>query len=148
MLKYYQKRFTIKNYSTLNFVKLFDFETIVDNNLTSYYAVDYGAGKIIRINENWEFLSIKTIAYGCFIKLVENEFFISSESGILKTDKDLNIIKIFLNGTLYRGLYYNETSKNIFGVCWNAYIIEIFDKNFNLLDSISTGSYNPFGLNR
>jgi hypothetical protein len=141
MLKYYQKRFTVKIFN-----HLVDFETIVDNNVTSYYAVDYGAGKIIRFNENWEFLSIKTLA-GCFIKLVENEFFISSDSGILKTDKDLNILKTFSSGTVYRGLYYNESSKNIFVVKRDANLIEIFNKNLTLLDSISTGSYPPFGLN-
>jgi hypothetical protein len=51
MLKNYQKRFTIKN-----LIKLFDFETIVDNNVTLYYAVDYDANNIIRFNENWEYL--------------------------------------------------------------------------------------------
>ncbi len=94
---------------------LIDFETKVENNVTLYYAMDYGAKNIVRFNENWEYLSIKAIA-GCFIKLVENEFFLSSDSGILKTDKDLNIIKTFSSGTIYRGLYYNESSKNIFGV--------------------------------
>jgi hypothetical protein len=141
MLKYYQKRFTVKN-----FIMLIDFETKVENNVTLYYAMDYGAKNIVRFNENWEYLSIKAIA-GCFIKLVENEFFLSSDSGILKTDKDLNIIKTFSSGTIYRGLYYNESSKKIFGVKRDANLIEILNQNLTLLDSISTGSYIPFGLN-
>ncbi len=141
MLKYYKKRFKI-----INFNRLVDFEIIVDNNVTSYYVMDYSANNIVKFNENWEYLSIKAIA-GCFIKLVENEFFLSSDSGILKTDKDLNIIKTFSSGTVYRGLYYNETSKNIFVVRWGTYIIEKFDLNLTLLDSISTGSYPPYALN-
>jgi hypothetical protein len=64
---------------------LVDFETIVDNNVTSYYAVDYGANNIVQFNENWEYLSNKTLVKGSYIKLVDNEFFISSDSGILKT---------------------------------------------------------------
>ncbi len=126
---------------------MFDFETIVDNNVTSYYAVDFNADSIVRFNENWEYLSNKTFVKGCFIKLVENEFFISAGSGIIKTDKDLNIIKTFSSGIAYRGLYYNETSKKFFVVGWGAYKIEIFDLNLTLLDSISTGSNDPFGLN-
>jgi hypothetical protein len=141
MLKYYQKRFTIKNFN-----RLFDFETIVDNNVTSYYAMDSAANTIVKFNEIWEFLSNKTLA-GYYIKLVDNEFFLSVDSGIVKTDKDLNIIKTFSSGNYYRGLYYNETSKNIFVARWSAYIIEKFDLNLTLLDSISTGSNDPYGLN-
>ncbi len=94
ILKNYQKKQTIKAYSTYQFSELTDFEQIVDVGITTYYAVDYTNNHIVSFNEYWEFQRFKiTISRSVYIKAVNSDLYISADNYFYKTDKYLNVIK-------------------------------------------------------
>jgi hypothetical protein len=112
-LENYQNRFKITGYSTFQFTALVDFEEIIEANLTTYYAVDFGNSHVVLFNENWEYQTYKTTSIqGSFVKVVDNELYIVGDSNFYKTDKDVNVTESYQNsGAVYRGLYFNKRQR-------------------------------------
>ncbi len=68
-------------------------------------------------NENWEYQKNISFIGNCLTYAIEvgNELFLTGDHAVYKTDKSLNIINAFyINGTGYRGIYYNKTSDLIY----------------------------------
>ncbi len=85
MLKYYQKRFTIKN--------LIDWLILKQKLITTcHYIMLWTMVQTILLNSmkignTFQSNHVIQSIQSCFIKLVDNEFFSSADSGIIKTDE-------------------------------------------------------------
>jgi hypothetical protein len=147
MLQNYQKKLRLTGYSTYLFNFLIGFEEINEEN-TMYYITDYINNHVIMFNGSWIYQTFKSFTKPTYLKAIENELFISGDNYFCKTDKNLNVIKTYSNlAVRYRGIYYNQTSSNLVVTGFQSNQILFFDRNLTLLNSVSTNTYNPYGIN-
>ena len=137
---------TINTYSGMNFTNLNGFGYLVDTN-TTYYVLDYFGSRIIMFNENWEYLSFRSLIYPLNMITVNNTLFISAKGYIYKTDKYLNIISQYYSAsTAYRGLYLNSSSNTIYVAGQFNQTIYEFDLNLTFVDSFPTPAHSPWSI--
>ncbi len=121
------------------------------SNPIQYYVTHYHQGKIFVFDENWNYVSNKSLFHNVeYMIPVGNYFYISDYFNIWKTDQQLNVL-IRYNSTgsshEYRGLYYNSTNDLIYVASSYFEVINVFNLNLTLNDSISTTPYQPWSIN-
>ena len=130
----------------MTFTSLCGFGYLVDSN-TTYYALDYNANRIVIYDENWQYLTFKNLTYPAYMITVNNSLYIAAKNFIYKTDKYLNITKQYNSTSAgYHGLYYNSSSNTIYVASYLKYLIDVFDLNLNLVDSINISTYQPWSI--
>ena len=78
---------------------------------------------------------------------VSNSLYISAGTFIYKTDKYLNMTNKYYNASAcYLGLYFNSSNNTIYVAEYSYFKIYVFDLNLNLVDSVSTSTYQPYSL--
>ena len=146
VMKNYTLQDTIKTYSGMNFSWLIGFGYLVDTN-TTYYALDYGANRIIIFDENWKYLTYKNLNKPAYMITVNASLIISGNNNIYKTDKYMNNVNLYNNpSALYRGLYFNSSSNSIYVAVNTRSAIDVLDLNLTLVDSIPTSTYQPWSI--
>ena len=135
------------SYNGHSFVGLVGFGKLIDSNST-YYVADFSDSKVIMFDENWNFLIYKTFINPAYILIINSTLYISGNSNVFKTDKDLNILKQFDANVspTYRGIDFNPTNKVIYVASSSFSRIDIFDLNLTLTDNINTSPYQPYAL--
>jgi hypothetical protein len=121
------------------------------SNSIQYYVTNYMQQKIFGFDENWNYVSNKSLfPYVEYMIPVGNYFYISGYFNIWKTDRQLNVLLQY-NSTGsspgYSGLYYNSTNALIYVASSYFEVINVFNLNLTLNDSISITSYRPWSIN-
>jgi hypothetical protein len=147
LFQVYQHRYLINKFNNQGTTCLHGFDWIQDSTGTYIYISDYSNDNIIIFNENWEYKkSSSNIIRPAFIKVINDEVFITADGGVYKTDKNVNIMLSYLSsGMKFRGIYYNVTSDLIYVDADNLKIF-VFNRNLGLLSSLDTIGYNPYAI--
>ena len=108
-------------------------------NTTYYYISDYIAFKIYMFDDNWTFIASKSYNSPLYMITVDSNLYISSDTNVYKTDEILNLVSQYNASGLvyYRGLYLDSSRGVIYIVANHLGVIQIFDLNLLMNDSIS-----------
>ena len=93
-----------------SFGNLIGFGMYISLNTTYYYVMDVGTSKVYIFNDEWSFISFKTITAPCNMISIGNSLYMTGVYNVWKVDKDLNfLINYQPNGNypVYRGMSYN-----------------------------------------
>ncbi len=72
---------------------------------------------------------------------INNEYFITGNNGIYKTDKYFNLVDSYIStGASYTSIYYNSTSDILYVVVQYSSRIDLFYRNLTFISSISLTS--------
>jgi hypothetical protein len=120
------------------------------SNPIQYYVTEYWQGKIFVFDENWNYISTKSsFSYVNYMIPVGNYFYITGNDNIYKTDQQLNVLIRYdstRSYTDYRGLYYNSTNNLIYIAAKYLEMIQVYNLNLTLNDSISITPYQPYSI--
>lgn len=107
-------------------------------NSSYYYVVEAFLNGIMIFNDQWEFQYVKnyTNPLPYFLIAIDQYAYISSNTKFCKTDLNLNVQKCY-SGFSYRSIYYNKIDQMLYVVNYQKQRIDKFDKNLNLLKSIT-----------
>ncbi len=115
---------------------------------TSYYVIDFGAGRVYILNDDWSFVSYKKFNYPACMITIGSSIYMTGQSNIWKLDEDLNILIQYnsTNGTSskYRGISYNSKTGFIFVAPISLTEIQVFDLNLQYSHNISVSPYKPY----
>jgi hypothetical protein len=144
----YQLRNTITKYNSNTFNTVHGFCSIVDTNITTYYALDHANQKVVMFNEYWEYQNASFVGFNVANAIsVEKELYITGNNYIQKRDKNLNWVTQFYNINInFRGIYYNKTNDLIYVGISNIQEIYLFDRNLTKLRTISTPGYATLAI--
>jgi hypothetical protein len=118
----------------------------MDSSKTRYYIPDWQNNKIYILNDEYQFISQKSIYYPIGIISIGNNMYISGYANVWKTDKDLNVLLQFNKISGYYDIYYNSTNSLMYITAFYSNSIHVFDLNLNLVDTISTPPFNPWSI--
>jgi hypothetical protein len=138
-------KFSIKSFKNTSFLYLRNFETVVLNQTVYYYVPDLHNDCIIIFDENWNYLNHTAFSSPYFIKKATDNFYISNNVGIYKTDMNLIAVSSY-NTTGYRSIYYNSTDKTVIAINIGG-TINYFNENLTLSESLNLGISSPIGIN-
>jgi hypothetical protein len=116
---------------------------IMDDANATYYALDYlntTHNNFVLYNRNWTYLTYKTMSiYNPYsIQYINNEYFITGNNGIYRTDKYLNLVNSYIKaGAVYTSTYYNSTSDILYVARAGSNWIDLFYRNLTFISSIS-----------
>ncbi len=154
-----------------------NFEIVSINEKNHYFTAIYPDISIIQWNTNWTFIqSLTRFELGkhpSYMKVIDSKLFISTDEILFKaTLNEFDILKSFeKKKTWYRGIYYNETNKEIY-ICAqpakssirdltqkadteqcndgiitsNGNSIDIFNTDLNFKDSIDLRNNTPYRI--
>ena len=77
---------------------------------------------------------------------VNQSIYITDTAFLYQTDLYLNIIKM-IDIYNYHSIVYNSFDNRLYASSFDLLAIVIYDLNLNLIDSLSTLSYEPWSLN-
>ena len=119
------------------------------SNPIRYYVTNYDHHKIFVFDEDWVYFSEKSsFNQATYMISIGNNFYITGERNVWKTDAQLNVSITHTNLTAgYYGLYYNSTNNLIYVAALNLKVIQVFSLNIALNDTISTSAYQPVSIN-
>jgi hypothetical protein len=137
------------NYSNIStdFNQLRTFNYICTS-FQGYFVIDYGYSKIIKLSQNFSFVSSYYLSDVRFIITLNNsntiEIFVSSYDGVFKFNIALTPIGYYYRSFYeFNGLYYNQTGDYILA-CSNAYYIEFLRRDdLTFIKYLSTKPYYP-----
>ena len=114
----------------------------LDKGRTFYYVLDWSGNKVLRYDDNWNFIEYKNYSYPFHMIVVNTSIYIIGEY-IYKTDKYLNFIKSGGNRGSIRGIYYNQEDNNIYvAMCLNdVKRIDILNLGLKSVDYIDLSPY-------
>ena len=147
MLNNYSKRFSLTSFGGVNWNYLTGFEQIVTNGVSTYYAIDFGASRIVTFNQFWIYQGYQNLPYPntYTTKYVGGYFYFSSDSYFYKTYSNFIVINYYQsNGANYRQFAYD--SAKFYVAAYVIARIDIFDTSCSLLQTINLGSKQPYGL--
>ncbi len=140
----YTIKISITSLNGNSFTQLQGFGMMVDFN-TSYYIMDESKNIIFLLNDNYDYVTMKTFSGPNYMVTINSSLYITGYSNVWKTDKYLNILITHneSGGANYNGIYYN-CSDNLIYVAPRAYsYIQVFDLNLTLNHTISVSPNNP-----
>jgi hypothetical protein len=147
----FTKRFSITSGGGTSFSYISGFTYIITNSVATYYAVDWLANKAYVFNQYWQYQTYYNLPanqnYG--IKYAGGYFYLSCDDGFYKTATNFaSILNLYLSGgACYREIAYDQTNSKVYSVAFNLRRIDVFDTSCGLLQSISLGNQQPYGLN-
>ncbi len=98
-------------------------------------------------DENWQFLISKSFFKVAYMATIKNELYLTGDSAVYKTDRNLNVLQTFTyTGAGYRGIYYDTTSDTFYVAAYKLNKIHILDRNLTLIDSIDVNPYVPYSI--
>jgi len=106
-----------------------------------YYAMDYDAGKVYILNDEWKFISSKKFTNPSFMISIENSLYMTGDNNVWKLDQDLNILVNYNPGgdPWYRGISYNPSNGLLYVVSY--FEIQVFNLDLTLIRRFSTSPY-------
>ena len=114
---------------------------------TRYYAISYVNSIIYILNDDWQYISNKSIGYYPYhMTSIANNLYIVGINNLWKTDKDLNVLITYnMKNSIrsYWDLYLSPANNLIYVSAPYNSLIHVFDLNLNLIDTISTLTYQP-----
>jgi hypothetical protein len=134
---------------SVGFNDSYSFISIIDaTNTTFYYVFQFSSDEILIFNEKWVYQKSVSLAKSTYAIEVETELFVTADGVFYKTDRNLNVMKMFNSSiSKYRGLYYNKTADLIYVADYTVYYkIDVFDGNLTFVKSISTYGYKAHAL--
>ena len=147
----FTKRFSITTYGSTNFVYLTGFTYSITNGVATYYTIDWTTNKVWLFNQYWQYQTYYSIpsAQSYNIKYAAGYFYFSCDNGFYKTDATFASLLNYYpsGGSCYREIAYDAPNSKLYSVPYNLNRIDVFDTSCNLLQSISLGSNQPYGLN-
>ncbi len=146
-MQIYRHRHTITNYNGQDFNVAHGFASIEDTDNTTYYVFDFYNQIVVMFNEYWEYRNNVSITHFAHAITIDKELYILGDGKIHKRDKNLNLIKEFINnGVSYRGIYYNKTNDLIYVGTEASQTIDIFNRDLTLVGNIITPGYAPYAI--
>ncbi len=150
--KYFQSMNLIKiiqlNNSFHNLLFTNSFGIVCNSNI-SYYVMQNGFSRIIKFDNEWNFIKYSSISNNFMISLVDNNInrlFISSFSGMSEIDENLNLVKSVPVTGYNFGLYFNSTSAELLVSSGLYAIINVFNLNLTLIGNITVPYTNKYIL--
>ena len=125
------------------------FGTVCNSNI-SYYAIQYGYSRIVKLDTDWNYIKSLSISGVMFMNtLVDNNvrrMFISKYNGLSEIDENLNMVKsVSVMGWNY-GLYFNSISVQLLVASGTYAIINVFNLNLTLIGNITVPYTNNYIL--
>ena len=133
--KTYQLRQTI----TYNINLAHSFVSNVETNPPLYHEMNYWSCNLLVYNESWEYqktFTLKNSFYPTYSINIYGTIYIAGDFGVRKYDMHLSFIKEIY--CYSRGIYYNASNQLIYVVEYPTNIIQVFDQDLNLNDTIIT----------
>ena len=116
---------------------------MLTSNPIQYYAADFSNNLIVVFDINWNVILAKSFQKPEYIIPVGTSLYITSDSIIWRTDRNLNILSQYIaSGTAphYRGVFYNPTNNAIYVVAYFTSTIHTFNLNPTLTSSLVLSS--------
>ena len=117
---------------------------------TTYFVPDNYPNLVHVYDDNWNYLTSKSINSPANIITIGNNIYITSNVNVYKTDSNFNILSTYYpddwSYTYFRGIYYNSTNNLIYVAAFLNANIHVFDLNLNLNDSIPISPYYPYSI--
>jgi hypothetical protein len=148
----YTRRFSITIGGT-SFSYISGFTYITTNSVATYYAVDWQTNKAYVFNQYWQYQTNYNLPanqnYGIKYGTGTGYFYVSCDDGVYKTSTTFaSILNLYsYGGACYREIAYDQTNSKVYSVAFNLGRIDVFDTSCGLLQSISLGNQQPYGLN-
>ncbi len=130
-----------------SFTQLQDFGIMVDIS-TPYYITDRFGTHIYILNDNFDFLSMKTFSMSNYMVTINSSIYLTGTFNIWKTDNYLNIlITLSDSNAFYNGIYFNCTENLIYVAPTGYTYFQVFDLNLTLNHTVrlltNNNNYNP-----
>ena len=138
---------TINEFNGTSFGGLVGFEIYSSSGNVYYNVMDYDAGKVYILNDEWKFISSKEFNRPYYMINIGNSLYMTGNYNVWKLDQDLNILINYNPGgdPTYRGISYNPSNGFIYVA---AYLneIQVFNLDLTLIRRVSTEPHQPFSI--
>jgi hypothetical protein len=137
-------KISITSLNGSTFILLQGFGMMVDFN-TSYYIMDELNNIIFLLNDNYDYVTMKTFSKPNYMETINSSLYITGNNNVWKTDKYLNILITHTEsgGANYNGIYYNCSDNLIYAAPTGYTYIQVFDLNLTLNHTTSVSPNNP-----
>ena len=140
---------TIRELNGNSFNWLVGFGMYSSPNSTYYYVMDYGYGKVYILNDEWNFISFKSVTNPTYMISIGNSLYMTGYYNVWKVDQDLNILINYEptgGDPGYKGISYNPSNNLIYVVAHYLYKIQVFNFDLNLIRHFSTSPHEPYSI--
>jgi hypothetical protein len=126
------------------FSALQGFGMMVDFN-TSYYIMDETKNLIFLLNDNYDYVTIKTFSRPNYMVTINSSLYITGSINVWKTDKYLNVLFTHTESGVanYNWIYFNCTDNLIYVAPTGYTYIQVFDLDLIINCTISVSPNNP-----